>query len=418
MTLNGKNKSYKTYKDLLLNEKYLMWRYAPSKESDEYWSKLINQYPHLEEEIKLADKYLKEKTLPKKYLVTSKKQDLLNKIISTAYSNNESTGKKNKKIRTILRYGVAASILFLSCLLTYNLLLKSNTEHISISQLDTENIQFYSSGKINEFDKNINIKIDKEGTAIISEDKSNKYEIAEVAEQTEIKMDTDELNSITVPYGKRATLTLSDGSKVWLNSGTKLLFPSTFNKNKREVTLIGEMYIEVESNETSPFVVETPEFKVQVLGTKFCISAYEKQEKSVVLVEGKVNLTSKETNVDFPLSPNEYATLNCNNHTFNKRVINVSQHITWTKGYLTLNETPISEVLKYVSRYYNLSLDCSNATNLKTVTCNGKLYLSQDLENVMKSIATLSNTNYKKTNNTIYISDNINSLRNKSTQKK
>ena len=82
-----------------------------------------------------------------------------------------------------------------------------------------------------------------------------------------------------VPSGKRERITLPDGSEVWLNSGTLLLYPSAFIGQSREIYLVGEGYFKVRKRPEQPFIVRTKAMRVQVLGTEFNLSAYPDQEK-------------------------------------------------------------------------------------------------------------------------------------------
>lgn len=396
MTSNSQS-SHKTNSELLQNKKYLLWRFSPSRELDDYWNNFLQQDFELQKEIDIADIYLKNKSFPKKYIKTEKKEKILQEILFSVQQNRKNKEIKTNRIVRLISYGTVASILLLIGMFIYRMPNLGSTGQISISQLDTEYIQLVTAGKTTLFDKNINISIDKIGVARIPEINNG--------EGIEIALDKNGPTTLVVPYGKRTKVTLFDGTKIWLNSGSTLVFPSKFAENKREIFVTGEIYIEVAENKKTPFFAKTSDFYVRVLGTKFCISAYEKQPQSVVLVEGKVNLVAKNTEEDFMLMPNEMALLD-NNHSFSKYQVDVSQYITWTKGYIILNETPVENVLNYIARYYNLSLKCTNATNLKNLTCNGKLYLSDDLDNVMESIALLSNTTYKKENNTIYITNN------------
>ncbi|WP_436417860.1 FecR family protein [Petrimonas sulfuriphila] len=390
---------HKTHSELLRDKKYLLWRFSPSRELDRYWNVLIKQNLELQKEIDIADGYLKKKSFPKRYLKVEKKEKILQEILFSVQQKRKNKEKKRERILRLVSYGTVASILLLIGMFIYQISQSGSTGQISIYQNETESIQLITTGKTTLFDKNISLQIDKMGIARIPDDNKGG--------EVEIAMSKNGLNKLIVPYGKRTTVTLYDGTKIWLNSGSTLTFPSEFEENKREISITGEMYIEVAENKKAPFFVKTSDFCVSVLGTKFCISAYEKQPQTVVLAEGKVNLMAKKTkkDIDFLLMPNEMALLN-NNHSFSKRQVDASQYITWTKGYIILNETPVEDLLNYIARNYNFSLKCTNATNLKGLTCNGKLYLSDNIDNVMKSIAILSNTTYKKENNTIYIRNN------------
>lgn len=100
-------------------------------------------------------------------------------------------------------------------------------------------------------------------------------------------------NIITVAEGQRAQLTLSDGTRVWLNSGSTMRYPASFGSDRRTVQLDGEGYFEVSRNEEVPFVVETSKADVEVLGTKFNIEAYASGYRfETALIEGSVHVRS------------------------------------------------------------------------------------------------------------------------------
>lgn len=103
--------------------------------------------------------------------------------------------------------------------------------------------------------------------------------------------DTNGFNQMIVPYGKRSYLLLSDGTKVWINSGSRLVYAPRFTGDTREVFLEGEAYFEVAKDAHKPFYVRTDAFTINVLGTKFNVKAYkDDNEYTTVLVEGKVSM--------------------------------------------------------------------------------------------------------------------------------
>lgn len=223
--------------------------------------------------------------------------------------------------------------------------------------------------------------------------------------KSEIVLPEDEMNRLIVPYGKRSTLQLADGTKVWMNSGTELEFPSEFDGNTRDIVLKGEIYIEVAKMEKKPFYVHTAEFTVQVLGTRFNVSAYpDNKERTIVLVEGEVEVSTIRQGTG-KLAPDEMFTIDTDG--IRKQKAEVSKYICWKDGFLILNKTPISDVLQKIGRYYNVSFDDHSDEVLFSKTCTGKLYLSENLDEVLMSIAILSRTEYHKHNGIIYIRNQV-----------
>ncbi len=240
--------------------------------------------------------------------------------------------------------------------------------------------------------QNVQIGLTEDGNALVTDSTSSKKVLT---------LAKSELNRLVVPYGKRSKLILSDGTEVWLNSGTQLDFPSEFNGNTREIFIEGEIFIDVAHNAQVPFIVHAQDMDIRVQGTSFNISAYsDESSKTVVLVEGKVRIGRGSTHIA-ELLPNEKIDITENN--FLKETVDVSEYISWRKGVLEFNSTPMSEILRKIGRYYNVQFDENTDVKLNELTCTGKLFLSNNLDSVMTSVSILSSTLYKRENNTIHI---------------
>lgn len=390
------NTDYSHYTDFLKDNKFIRWQLMPSEASEAYWEKFIRQYPQHKKKIDEAIAYLKTNGLNKSILSNEESTLIFEKIQQTIRHH-----AKRAKIRQLIRYSAAACVAVVLTIIGIHLFSperENGVPHqkglIVGNMLDSKEIQFITGKESITFKKNVEVRLDKHGNAkIIQEDNQKKT----------VQTAPNKLNRLIVPYGKRTQLCLSDGSKVWLNSGSILEFPAQFSDNKRQLLLAsGEMYIEVMPDKQRPFFVDVNKFNVEVLGTKFNVAAYPDLPNSVVLVEGSVMLKSDD-NSEIQLSSNEMAQYNSSGN-FSKEAVDVSPFISWIYGYLVFDKTPISEVLTQVSRYYNLSFNFENDINLKKRTCTGKLYLSDKLDDVMSTIAVLSSTRYKRKNKTIYIS--------------
>lgn len=211
------------------------------------------------------------------------------------------------------------------------------------------------------------------------------------------------LNRMIVPYGKRSTITLSDGTTVALNSGSTLIFPPSFGGDSRKVHLFGEGFFNVTHNKAKPFYVQTDAFKMKVYGTIFNIQAYKQDNaSSVILVEGKVsiknNYDSKAEEVF--IAPNQRGTVvDGSSNVQIDEVDNMENYISWTEGYLTFSDEDITRLLKQVSRYYNVDIDIDIETSKKVEKIFGKLDLKEDIEKVLDGISFITNTKYKKVGN-------------------
>lgn len=151
-----------------------------------------------------------------------------------------------------------------------------------------------------------------------------------------------------VPSGKRERITLPDGSEVWLNSGTLLLYPSDFIGDKREIYLVGEGYFKVRKRPEQPFIVRTKAMRVQVLGTEFNLSAYSDQEKiTTTLEEGSLKILPDDPSVaPCILSPNEQLVYIPSRGKVDVRQVVGSDYSAWKEGGLLFNNDSFEDILK------------------------------------------------------------------------
>ncbi|MGY0425453.1 MAG: FecR family protein, partial [Polaribacter sp.] len=182
------------------------------------------------------------------------------------------------------------------------------------------------------------------------------------------KRKTNEIgyNYLTIPRGGQFYVVLSDGTKVWLNSESQLKYPTTFKEGEiRKVELVyGEAYFEVSpstEHKGSKFQVFNKFQKVEVLGTKFNIKAY-KDEANLytTLVEGKVSVYSETTNQI--LKPTQQSILNLNNNSMSVITVNVYNEVSWKDGVFIFNGLPLKDIVKTLSRWYNVDFIFINKT--------------------------------------------------------
>ncbi|MCP2029682.1 ferric-dicitrate binding protein FerR (iron transport regulator) [Flavobacterium sp. HSC-32F16] len=200
-------------------------------------------------------------------------------------------------------------------------------------------------------------------------------------------------NTVLVPYGKRAQLSLADGTQVWLNSGSKLIYPTAFSSTSREVYLEGEGIFDVAHNEAKPFYVKAANhYSVRVLGTLFNVSCYTKDAKvSTALLRGKVQVSyakkglfSADT-LQTILKPGMIAALDKKRETIKTTTQNVESLFSWRKGYYEFSQEKLPLVLDKLTRYYNVDF-VMNKKASPTETYSGAFKLNDDLEKVVKTL--------------------------------
>lgn len=164
-------------------------------------------------------------------------------------------------------------------------------------------------------------------------------------------------HELVIPRGGEFSLTLSDGTEVYMNADSKLRFPTKFGRNERVVELEGEAYFQVARNEKSPFIVKVASMEIEVLGTEFNVSAY--PEDAVIqttLVRGSVEVSSEKSGESVILHPGEQSALNRENNSLNVSTVDVSYVMAWKEGRLRFKEKPLREVMKIISRWYDVEV--------------------------------------------------------------
>jgi len=157
-------------------------------------------------------------------------------------------------------------------------------------------------------------------------------------------------NTLTTPRGGQYQLTLSDGTRVWLNAGSSIRYPVVFNGEERRVEMTGEAYFEVAKNVESAFIVKKGDVKIKVLGTHFNVNAYaDEREMKVTLLEGVVKVKNE------ILRPNEQAVLKDDKMRVLKDV-NVGDIVAWKNGFFAFNNATLAKVMRKLSRWYDIEV--------------------------------------------------------------
>ena len=189
-------------------------------------------------------------------------------------------------------------------------------------------------------------------------------------------------NTINVPYGGTYTVELCDGTKVYLNSGTTLEFPSRFDGKVRSVILKGEAYFDVARNVSKPFVVEVDEMKVKVLGTSFNVKSYvDEPGVYTTLVEGSVAIL-RDGQPEKKIKPGEQAYYNKGVGTLSIAEVDVNEFTSWKDGLFYFKDIALEEILRIVSRWYDLEVFYMNQ-GAKSVIYSGKLPMYSSVEDVL-----------------------------------
>lgn len=197
-------------------------------------------------------------------------------------------------------------------------------------------------------------------------------------------------HQLIVPKGKRSVMALPDGTRVWINADSRLVFPSSFTGELREVTVEGEVYFDVAADPSKPFVVRTENFDVTVLGTAFNICAYaEDVSQSVMLARGSVSVSHGLSKTE--LIPNQMLIMM--EDAVALKTVDPEDHASWTTGVYRFRSEPLKEIGERLSRYYGKPVVIQNA-DVASVRCSGKLELNDAPEKVYESLARAAGVEY------------------------
>lgn len=312
--------------------------------------------------------------------------------------NNLRKKSQRRRLTTVFAASCAAAVI--GCIFIPVFRGRSSSHHETSTTMDLEQyVQLLDSSheeivlmmeggqNISLNEENPSIKFASDGTLTVNSD---------TIDYAEEQQGIQAVNRLVTPKGKRTHLTLADGSSLWVNSGTNVVFPAHFSADRREIFVEGEVYIDVKRNEHVPFFVRTKDFDVQVLGTSFNVSAYPSEESaSVVLVKGRVNVENKEHR-HVHLSPGQMVTV-IDGEPCSPRRVDVSQYISWIDNMLIYDDRPLSDVFHKLTLYYGKEFKIDPDVAVMRVT--GKLDLKEDLDPVLNTISYSTPIKYTKMSN-------------------
>lgn len=344
----------------------------------------------------------KVKHLP---ITEQEKKDLEEKIFDSIHQY------KSRKRKTRYLIGAAASIILVigTGFLFYNTSTKAPSilDFVNTSdgaQVKSDNVVLMLGG-------DENLKIDEEITTIQYSSTGQDVTIGttKTVNQEIVENKTPVYNTLMVPYGKRSKIHLSDGSIVWLNSGSRMIYPAVFNRDRREVYIEGEAIFEVAHKKSQPFIVISQDQEIEVLGTVFGVTNYlDENSINTVLKSGSVqisyhNNSSSSAQMDkMKISPGTKASYNKKTKGIISEKVNVDTYFSWREGFLVFKNNDLGFIMKRISRYYNVEITIGDEV-LSNETFSGYLDLNEDIDKVIESIKESTNMEYELTENEIII---------------
>ena len=303
--------------------------------------------------------------------------------------------KAKNKVYRYLKFASVFLVLFGLGKLAFNYSQKANSAKEIVLEL--------SDGRLEIITKNNQSKVVNDKGDLIAKKFPNQIVYFGKVQDQEVVY-----NTLKIPYGKRFKLQLSDGTVVNLNSGTTFKYPEQFGVNgKRNVYLTGEAFFEVAKDKTHPFIVHANKVEVEVLGTKFNVSAYpENPTVNSTLIEGSIQMAEAENKSNAVLIvPNQMATWQNNSKKITTKFVDTSIYSAWTKGDIAFKDTPFSTIAKIIERTYDVKIINENS-DLARQNFTGSIKISESsVENILELLKRDTPFNYAIKENTITITN-------------
>ncbi|WP_421918835.1 FecR family protein [Marinifilum sp.] len=218
--------------------------------------------------------------------------------------------------------------------------------------------------------------------------------------------DSDEIsyNSLLVPRGGEYQLELEDGTKVWVNSETRLRYPTKFPDVERVVLLEGEAYFEVSKDQNRPFIVKTQGVDVRVLGTQFNITSYaEDKAIQTTLVEGRVAvMDSNNPRTNLLLQPGYQAVFSKQEKELENKKVNVDLYTSWKDGKFVFEQSSLYDIMNKVSRWYDVKVFFQN-NEAGDINFTGSLKRYENLDRLLGMIEKTNEVKFFFKDNTIIV---------------
>lgn len=383
--------------------RFLQWIFHNNQSVDQYWEQYLLEHP--DEEIQIIE--LKARLSELKYsdetMLQIEKDDIAQQVISRINLDLEKNKRQSIFISFLKYAAVAVAFAVIGGLAVY---MSSSKESI-YQQLAGQMVHIPSEGQgpllITSTGENVDLKksnssVDytRNGAIVLNNDSVIKA----------VNDIPNVMNQLVIPYGNQSKLILSDNTVVWLNAGSRLVYPTFFNGKTREVLLFGEAFFEVSKNAEKPFIVKTSDIEIKVLGTQFNVSAYaEDKVIQTVLKEGSVAIRQNSASFfdkEIVLKPNQMASFSKSSNETMLYDVDASYYTLWTKGLLSFDDVDFNRILKKVERFYNISVNFSEPI-MGTIRISGKLDLKQSRDEVLEYLEKVSLTNIEKVNDNQYM---------------
>jgi ferric-dicitrate binding protein FerR (iron transport regulator) len=384
------------------NPRFLEWVFRFNQEVESYWEQYLLENPQEAEPLLELKERLTELRFTNDKLRFSEKEELENRIIRRLKRDLKEK-KRRLMVNSLMKYAAVALIFAaIGGLVVYlNMGKKSVYDEFARQTIQAPSaaqgpLLITSNGEnVNLKRSNSTVDYSRRGAVVLNNDS-----VLQIREEV-----ANVMNQLVIPYGNQSRIVLSDNTIVWLNAGSRLVYPTLFKGKIREVLLFGEAYFEVAKNPDQPFIVKTSNLDIRVLGTKFNISTYaEDNVIQTVLKEGSVavrRIGAGFFEKDIVLVPNQMALFDKTTGDTRIQEVDPNYYTLWTKGLISFDEIDLVRVIKKLERFYNISVKFSDPQK-EMIRISGKLDLKRSRKEVMEYLEKVSSSRFDQVNENQY----------------
>lgn len=207
----------------------------------------------------------------------------------------------------------------------------------------------------------------------------------------------------TNPLGMQSSITLSDGTKVFLNAGTTLSYPTAFVSKNRRVEVTGEAFFDVAHDTSRPFIVKTGNLNVRVLGTKFNVKSYQEENNiEVTLEEGKVEVGMEGQRTCHQVKPGQQLSYDKTMQMFRSRQVNLNHYIIWKEGKFYFESMTFENIIRQLERRFDVDIQIVS-DDLKKTVFTGDFVRGENLEQILRVMTADKRIRYKIDGDQVYI---------------
>jgi ferric-dicitrate binding protein FerR (iron transport regulator) len=391
------------WKKYIENPKFLRWVFESDAALERDFSDFFKAHPEEEKEYRQVRKELRLLSITDHEISWQRGRELFQSISGQIRSSEERRKIVPFRLGTFMRYAAVAVIFFAigALFIYFPARDKTNlkvTEELFLKEARIFPTLYFADGskiEIASGNRFIDLSI---GNKLVVGDDTISYPAD--------SHDSGLSDVLVIPNGQHLQVRMADRTSVWLNAGSRLIFPRQFSTDKREVYLAGEAYFDVSANAKHPFFVNTSYLSVKVLGTRFNVSAYpDDAEITAALEEGKIQILDNQSaipGVTAELAPNQLACLTKSNNELVITNQNYELHTGWKEGILQFEDEQMNQLVKRIERYFDMKIILKDTYRGKE-RVRGKLDLNAGPQAVLEYLTKMTKTNVNQVNTNTYI---------------